>query len=174
MLFRSVAYGPLVVVGVCMGIGLPVAGLLSTRGRIDPERLTLQFEWARSRDGGLTIGMRNWTALRRVQFGPVAVCLASYAPGTAGGAPRLFVLPATVASDADAAFERALAASPETAAREGNPAVAATLAAFGVGTLAGGVALRRLVALPPGISLWFLAVSVTFGLLFLALAAYER
>ncbi|MBX0288118.1 hypothetical protein [Haloarcula salinisoli] len=173
---RVAAYGPLVVVGVAMGVGFPVTGLLATRGRVDPEELTLRFEWGKRRPvtGDITVEMCNWTGLRRYRLGPVAVCLASYAPGTSGGAPQLFVVPASVASAARDSFERALATPVDEPARDGNPAVAATLAAFGLGTLAVGAGLWLLADLPSGIGLWIVAVCGTFGVLFLVLAARER
>ncbi|MDS0260868.1 hypothetical protein NDI56_15795 [Haloarcula sp. S1CR25-12] len=172
--FRLADYGIVVLVGVCMGVGLPVAGLLATRGRIDPETLTLYVERDRNYTGGLAVEMRNWTALRRHRLGSVTVCIPSYAPGTDGSAPRLFVLPTSVATEADGVFQRALAASTDAPTRPGNPAVAVTLAAFGVGTLALGAGLWWLVDLPTGIALWILAFCVTFGLLFLLLAKRER
>jgi len=172
--FRLADYGIVVLVGVCMGVGLPVASLLATRGRIDPETLTLYIERDRDYTGDLAVEMRNWTALRRYRLGPVAVCVPSYAPGTGGSAPRLFVLPTSVATEADRVFERALAAPTDAPTRPGNPAVAVTLAAFGVGTLALGIGLWWLVDLPAGIALWILAFCVTLGLLFLLLAKRER
>jgi len=173
---RVAAYGPLVVVGVTMGLGFPASGLLATRGRVDPEALTLRFEWGERRavTGDITVEMRNWTAVRQYRLGPVVVCLASYAPGTSGGAPRLFVVPAAVASAAGDSFERALAAPVDEPARDGNPAVAVALVAFGLGALAVGVGLWLLADLPTGIGLWLLAVCVTVGVLFLVLAVRER
>jgi hypothetical protein len=173
---RAATYGPLVVFGVTTGVGFPASGLLATRGRVDPEELTVHFEWGDRRPvtGDITVEMRNWTALRRYRFGPVVVCLASYAPGTSGGAPRLFVVPASVVSAAGDSFERALAAAVDAPTRDGNPAVAAALAAFGLGALTVGVALWLLADLSSGIGLWIVAVCGTFGGLFLVLAVREQ
>lgn len=149
--------------------------LLLTEGRIDPDDRTLAVRSALSdRDSrGRTVDLAAWTGLSRYRIGPVVLLRPRYGPGVRGGTPRLIPVPATVAAAATPAFEAALDAPAPEPERPPNPAVAATLAVFGLGSVALGVAIAVLEVGPAGYRLYLLALASLFGAVFLAAAVRE-
>lgn len=167
--------GPLLVVGAGTLVGVVGTGLLLTRGQIDPDarRLTVRPSRGGRETSGTATDLDTWTALRRYRLGPVVVLRPSYAPGTGAGAPRLLTIPAWVADAADGTFDAALAAAAPAPGRDPNPAVAATLAVFGLGFAGTGVVLGLLVAVPASLRVWLAGSLGGVGLLFLVLAYRE-
>lgn len=173
--FLVVPVGPLLVL---LGGGLLASTgtwLLLTEGAVNPRDRTLTVRSSQQRRvrSGDTVDLDTWTGLTRYRLGPVTLLRPSYGPGVRGGTPRLLSLPSWVAEAASPVFEQALETPVPTPERPPNPVVAATLALFGLGIVAVGVAALALEVGPASYRAYLLVFGLVVGGLFLVLARRE-
>lgn len=121
---------PIVVVQVgvlvAVFVFLPVVAGLRSEGYVDTETGVLHV---RNRDTDLVLV----NGVSRYSLGPLTILRVRYYTGAGSTPPRLFGVPAGDAAGIESALESSDAEPP---ARDGNPLVAKTLYAFGVGALA--------------------------------------
>lgn len=173
--FVLFSLSPLIVLVVGALAGTTGTWLLLTAGHIDPDERTLAVRPSENdrESTGRQVDLDTWTGLSVHRLGSVVVLRPAYGAGVRGGVPRLIPIPARVATAAMPIFEAGLDAPTPDPERPPNPVVAATLALFGLGSLAVGTAIAFFWPGPGAYPVHVLALCGLFGVIFLLAAKRE-